>query len=220
MANVGDLFVNVRARTSALTKGLQGARRRMSNFAKSSGGMIAGIAAGFGLFKLGEKVLGAMVYHSDEFGSAWANINNVIQEMLGELANELGPTLAEGVNGLADWMKNSEGLRDLFKGIGMVFDSVLIPGAQKFFEWMSKASDFVADAISWATGVTKTQKNLAMGLDENGDISWEAAEKSARANPNSRGALMAKASRAAAAGDSAASEMYLRQIRDRLEVPR
>ena len=176
MANVGDLFVNVRARTSALTKGLQGARRRMSNFAKSSGGMIAGIAAGFGLFKLGEKLLGAMVYHSEEFGQAWANINNVIQEMLGELANELGPVFAQGANDLADWMKNSEGLRDLFEGLGMVFESVLIPGARKFFEFMDKASTLIADAINWATGVSETQQNLAMGLDENGDISWQAAE--------------------------------------------
>jgi hypothetical protein len=218
MANVGDLFVNVRARTSALTKGLQGARRRMSNFAKSSGGMIAGIAAGFGLFKLGEKFLGAMVYHSEEFGQAWANINNVIQEMLGELANELGPVFAQGANDLADWMKNSEGLRDLFEGLGMVFESVLIPGARKFFEFMDKASTIIADAISWATGVSETQQNLAMGLDENGDISWQAAERTAQ-DQTRRGALMAKAARASAAGDSAASEMYLRQIRDRLEVP-
>jgi len=218
MANVGDLFVNVRARTSALTKGLQGARRRMSNFAKSSGGMIAGIAAGFGLFKLGEKFLGAMVYHSEEFGQAWANINNVIQEMLGELANELGPVFAQGANDLADWMKNSEGLRDLFEGLGMVFESVLIPGARKFFEFMDKASTLIADAINWATGVSETQQNLAMGLDENGDISWQAAERTAQ-DQTRRGALMAKAARASAAGDSAASEMYLRQIRDRLEVP-
>ena len=100
----------------------------------------------------------------------------------------------------------------------MVFESVLIPGARKFFEFMDKASTLIADAINWATGVSETQQNLAMGLDENGDISWQAAERTAQ-DQTRRGALMAKAARASAAGDSAASEMYLRQIRDRLEVP-
>ena len=47
MANVGDLFVNVRARTTALTRGLRSARRSVRRFASSTTGLLSGIAAGF-----------------------------------------------------------------------------------------------------------------------------------------------------------------------------
>ena len=219
MATAGDIFVNVRAKTSALTKGLKAARRKLSAFAKSASGMFVGIAAVFGIFKLGQKLLGAMVYHSDEFRAAWAALNNAATKMMMTLAEKIGPALASGANQLADWLANSATLRDYFAMIGEVITETLIPAAKTFFGFMDRASDGIADMISELTGVNQTQRNLEQGLQADGTSVVDAAYDQAQ-DRTRRGALMAKYNAANVAGNSAAAEMYLRQIRDRVEVPR
>ena len=218
MAVVGDLFVNVRARTAALTKGLGRAHRQLGKFARSGTGMIAGLAAGFGVFKLGETVLGRIVYHSDDFREAWANARNGINDLLAEMATKLGPVMAEGINGFNEWMESSDYVHDVFEGL-VVLIGKIGKGMRVVADFMDKASTKIADVINEFTGVNETQRRLEKGLQADGRTTAQAiADEAARGGR--RGALMAQARQAFAAGDETRGEALLRQIRDRIEVPR
>lgn len=218
MAVIGDLFVNVRARTAALTKGLGRARRQLGKFARSGTGMIAGLAAGFGLFKVGQAALGAMVYHSDEFRAAFANARNTINLLLAEMATKLGPVLAEGINGFNEWMASSDYVHDVMSGLVVVIRKIgqALRGIAGF---MDKTSTKIADVISRFTGVSQTQRDLERGLQADGRTTAQAIADEAE-RVGRRGALMAQARMAFAAGDQTTGEALLRQIRDRIEVPR
>lgn len=180
--------------------------------------MIAGLAAGFGVFKVAELVLGRMVYHSDEFREAWANARNGINDLLAEMATKLGPVMAEGINGFNEWMESSDYVHDVMSGLVVVIGKIgkALKGIAGF---MDKTSTKIADVISRFTGVTETQRNLEKGLQADGRTTAQAiADEAARGGR--RGALMAQARQAFAAGDETTGESLLRQIRDRIEVPR
>ena len=247
MAVVGDLFVNVRARTAGLNKGLERARRSLTRFARSGGAMIAGLAAGFTGFKLLQLLFSRLLYYSKEFGQAWARVSNAVNGVLEDLANELGPELAKGLNDLADWVENSDDVRNAFVGLAELFKQVLIPAAKEFFKFIDKASTIIAKAFPNALqggaqdrmqGLGQDIENLAGGGDIGATVRRLFERKIAPAKllgeyffgeptpamggtvRSGRGRLMAQADAAFAAGDTDAANELLRQIRNRLEVPR
>ena len=106
MASVGDLFVNVRAKTQGLNSGLKKANRSISSFAGTAAKSLGAIAAGFAIFKTLKKVGGmffsSLMYKSEEFRSAWANLNNQLVATFGKLAQRWGPALANVLDSLAE----------------------------------------------------------------------------------------------------------------------
>jgi hypothetical protein len=151
MANVGDLFINVRAKTSGLTKGLRSARRSLANFARSGTAIIAGIGAAFGVFKLFDFLMGSLIGHSKEFREAWAKIGTEIAGLGADFAKEFGPALAKGISDLAEWLATSEAIRDTFRGMGEALDflSPIFDGLAKSFMWWQKQ---IEKFMNWLAG--------------------------------------------------------------------
>ena len=163
MATVGDLFVNVRAKTGALTKALGKTRRRLTRFARSGQGMIAGVAAGFGAFKVGNFILGQMFAHSTEFRQAWAKIINLAGDFGKKLAAKVGPQLAAGINFLAAWLEKTGYIDDLFDGISAAIDLIgpAFKGAFKWIEWAIKRYEYLLDLIM---GTSAKREKLGQGI--------------------------------------------------------
>ena len=169
MANVGDLFINVRAKTSGLTKGLRSARRSLTNFARSGTAIIAGIGAAFGVFKLFDFLMGSLIGHSKEFREAWAEIGTVFAELGGEFAKEFGPSLAKGISDLAEWLATSDAIRDTFRGMGEALDFLgpIFDGLAKSFMWWQKQLE---KFMNWLAGSEKTMKDLGVGITDPSQI--------------------------------------------------
>ena len=165
MAVVGDLFVQVKANTAALTKGLAGARRSLRRFSRSGAGLLAGVAAGFGAWKLGSKVLGTMMHTSQEFREAWANVHNAVNGLLADLGAELGPILADGLNSLTEWLSTSEYLQDTISGLGQVMRDVVFPAVRAVVNLLESGSDTLAGWINRLTGVTEEWEKLQQPVD-------------------------------------------------------
>ena len=163
MATVCDLFVNVRAKTGMLTKALSKTRRRLTRFARSGQGMIAGVAAGFGAFKVGNFILGQMFAHSTEFRQAWAKIINLAGDFGKKLAEKVGPQLAAGVNFLADWLEKTGYVEDLFDGISAAID-LIAPAFKQAFEWIDKAATGLGDLLSLLDGTKAERDKLGQGI--------------------------------------------------------
>lgn len=214
MATVGDLFVQIRGRTDGLTKALKGARRRLRSFAASGTGMLAGIAAGFGAWKLGSVIMGQLLTESDEFRENWAKLQNTITNLLGELAAELGPILADAVSDMADWLANSEYVENAISGIGTALSEYVIPAIRTAIGWLETGSNYLAEWLEYFMGVEKQREALAQGVDM-GEIEALVAERRARGARGSGPELAG-----AGAGGGGMSDQYLREIRDRIEVPR
>ena len=219
MAVVGDLFVNVRARTGGLTKGLRRARQKMQTFGKSAGGIITGLAAGFGLFKLGSAAMSALVFHSKDFGEAWARVHNTVNELFKSLAEKIGPVLADGLNSLADWLENSSYIHDLFEGLAHVLQDAVVPAIRWLFDKMEAGADKLAEWITLLTGVRKESDRIGKGFTSVDAVQNDAIARG-EISKNRRGIIMAQANAQFAAGNSTRGEELLRQIRDRIEVPR
>ena len=164
MANVGDLFINVRAKTSGLTKGLRSARRSLANFARSGTGIIAGIGAAFGIFKLFDFMMGSLIGHSKEFRESWAQLQTSINEAGQEFAKQFGPQLAQGVEDLSKWVSESEALRDVFAGIGPLFTDIIIPAISAAYQAMQPFANALADMISDMTGVTEEMRKAGQAI--------------------------------------------------------
>lgn len=164
MANVGDLFINVRAKTGALTKGLRSARRKLSNFAKSGTGIIAGIGAAFGIFKTFNFLMGSLLGHSQEFREEWAKLGAAITEAGKEFATQFGPQLADGLSKLSKWVGESQALRDIIAGIGPLFTDIIIPAARAFYDALKLPRDLISDMISDMTGVTEEMRKAGQAI--------------------------------------------------------
>ena len=164
MANVGDLFINVRAKTSGLTKGLRSARRSLANFARSGTGIIAGIGAAFGIFKTFDFMMGSLIGHSKEFRESWAQLQTSINEAGQEFAKQFGPQLAQGVADLSKWVSESETLRDVFAGIGPLFTDIIIPAISAAYNAMQPFANALADIISDMTGVTEEMRKAGQAI--------------------------------------------------------
>lgn len=160
MAVVGDLFVQVRARTDSLTKGLRNARRSLQSFSRTGAGLIAGVAAGFSAWKIADRVLGTMMHSSAEFRDAWAGVQNTVNALLAELGAELGPILAEGLNDLNEWVKNSDYLRDIIEGLGIALREYVFPAVKDIVAAFERGSTVLAGWISDLTGVTDEWERL------------------------------------------------------------
>lgn len=164
MANVGDLFINVRAKTSGLTKGLRSARRSLANFARSGTGIIAGIGAAFGIFKTFDFMMGSLIGHSKEFRESWAQLQTSINEAGQEFAKQFGPQLAQGISDLSKWVSESQALRDVFAGIGPLFTDIIIPAISAAYQAMQPFANALADIISDMTGVTEEMRKAGQAI--------------------------------------------------------
>lgn len=212
MATVGDLFVQIRGKTDGLTKALRGARRRLKAFASSGAGMVAGVAAGLGAWKLFDTIMGHLLSSSGEFRESWANLQNTISDIMSELAETLGPILADAVNGMAEWLETSEFAHNAIEGIGIALEEYVIPAIKTAVEWLETGSNMLADWITELTGVNDEMEALAAPVAQS-DIDALVAERAARGARGSSGDPLL-------AGFDTTATSYLRDIRDRVEVPR
>ena len=215
MANVGDLFINVRAKTSGLTKGLRSARRSLANFAKSGTSIIAGIGAAFGIFKVFKFLMGSLIGHSAEFREAWAKIGTVIAEAGASFAKEFGPGLAKGISDLAEWLATSDAIRDTFRGMGIaleflkpIFDGL----AKSFMFWQKTIEKF----LNWLNGSGEQMAALGQGITPQ--------ELQSMGVPGSGPDQKRRdaAARAATSTDTLTAEFlkYQKRIAERVEIPK
>ena len=104
MASIGDLFVSVRAKTQGLDKGLRKANRSIKSFSRSAAGALAVLGAGFlgfkGIQAVFSRFFSSLMYHSDEFRTAWIKMSNTMRETFAKLAVQWGPRLAKMIESL------------------------------------------------------------------------------------------------------------------------
>mgnify|MGYP003653619998 FL=1 len=215
MANVGDLFINVRAKTSGLTKGLRSARRSLANFARSGTAIIAGIGAAFGVFKLFDFLMGSLIGHSKEFREAWAKIGTEIAGLGADFAKEFGPALAKGISDLAEWLATSEAIRDTFRGMGEALDflSPIFDGLSESFMWWQKQ---IEKFMNWLAGSEEIMAKAGQAISPE--------ELRALSIPRSGPAAEARAlgAQKATSRDYLNAEMlkYQKRIAERVEIPK
>lgn len=215
MANVGDLFINVRAKTGALQKGLRSARRSLSKFAKSGTGIIAGIGGAFGIFKTFQFLMGSLIGHSQEFREAWAKVGAAVAEIGADFAKQFGPPLAEGLSKLAEWLSTSEAIQQLFEGMGIalkflepIFDGL----AKSFMFWQNAIEKF----LRWLNGTDAAMDELGKGITDPSQIQ---DKTSFRNEIGTRG--VARGMELGADSDALQfSNRYLKEIAQRVEVPK
>ena len=164
MANVGDLFINVRAKTSGLTKGLRSARRSLTKFARSGTGIIAGIGGAFGIFKTFQFMMGSLIGNSKEFREAWARVGIAINEAGADFARQFGTSLAEGLDDLSKWVSESQALRDVIGGIGPLFTDVIIPAISGAYAALEPFRIALAAIIEDIMGLPSQMDKLGEGI--------------------------------------------------------
>ena len=219
MANVGDLFINVRAKTGALQKGLRSARRSLSKFAKSGTGIIAGIGGAFGIFKTFQFLMGSLIGQSQKFREAFAKLGILVAQMGADFATKFGPTLAKGLNSLTEWLATSTAIRDLFEGMGIAlkFLEPIFDGLAKSFMFWQKA---IEKFINWLNGTDAAMENLGKGITDPSQI--ESAGEFRRrigASPGVNAFNQGQEFGNTAAGQEFASK-WLKTIAERVEVPK
>jgi hypothetical protein len=215
MANVGDLFINVRAKTGALQKGLRSARRSLSKFAKSGTGIIAGIGGAFGIFKTFQFLMGSLIGHSQEFREAWAKVGAAVAEIGADFAKQFGPPLAEGLSKLAEWLLTSEAIQQLFEGMGMAlkFLEPIFDGLAKSFMFWQKAIEKFLRLIN---GTDAAMDALGQGITDPSQIQ---DKDSFRKEIGTQG--VARGMELGADSDALQfSNRYLKEIAQRVEVPK
>ena len=215
MANVGDLFINVRAKTGALQKGLRSARRSLSKFAKSGTGIIAGIGGAFGIFKTFQFLMGSLIGHSQEFREAWAKVGAAVAEIGADFAKQFGPPLAEGLSKLAEWLSTSEAIQQLFEGMGMAlkFLEPIFDGLAKSFMFWQKAIEKFLRLIN---GTDAAMDALGQGITDPSQIQ---DKDSFRKEIGTQG--VARGMELGADSDALQfSNRYLKEIAQRVEVPK
>ena len=218
MANVGDLFINVRAKTSGLTKGLRSARRSLTKFARSGTGIIAGIGGAFGIFKTFQFMMGSLIGNSKEFREAWARVGIAINEAGAEFARQFGTSLAEGLDDLAKWVSESQALRDVIGGIGPLFTDIIIPAISTAYKLLEPFRLALAAIIEDIMGLPSQMDKLGEGISP---------EELASINKGTGGMtprLMREMGEATAGLDTdslmAQQVAYTKQIASRVEVPK
>ncbi len=217
MANVGDLFVNVRARTTALTRGLRSARRSVRRFATSTTGLLAGIGAGLLGFKAFSFVMGSLITGSKEFREQFARLKNTITDLGQEFARRFGTQLASGVSDLADWLATSEKLREVIEGIGPLFTDVIIPAVQMLARILDPVAEAIAAIINEVTGVNSEMRKLGKGISDPSEI------ESATRFRSSIGVRSREQRFALAAQNEETTrlaEIYFRRMDEKTAVPR
>ena len=170
MANVGDLFVNVRARTTALTRGLRSARRSVRRFASSTTGLLAGIGAGLVAFQTFSFVMGSLITGSKDFREQFAKLKNQITEAGQVFARQFGGQLATGLSDLSDWIASSQTLREIFEGIGPLFTDIIIPAVKVLSNILEPFRRLLAWMIENVTGTTAKMKELEQGITDPSQI--------------------------------------------------
>ena len=219
MANVGDLFINVRAKTSGLTKGLRKARRSLANFAKSGTSIIAGIGAAFGIFKVFKFLMGSLIGHSEEFRTAWAKIGTAVAEAGASFAKEFGPGLAKGLSSLSEWLGTSEAIRDMFRGMGeaLKFLEPIFDGLAKSFMFWQKA---IEKFLNWLAGSDKTMKDLGVGITDPSQLPSAEAFKQSTGATTRHGFGSGAEFGSSEGGQAFANDYWLKTIAQRVEVPK
>tara|TARA_R110000751_G_scaffold106870_1_gene203028 strand:+ start:650 stop:1309 length:660 start_codon:yes stop_codon:yes gene_type:complete len=219
MANVGDLFINVRAKTSGLTKGLRSARRSLKTFAKSAGGIVAGIGAAFGIFKLFSFAMGSLIGHSRDFRRSWSEIQNAISQAGAEFATQFGPQLSRGLTDLSKWVSESESLRLVIAGIGPLFTDIIIPAVQTLWKLLEPLQKLLAWIIEHTTGTSKQMKDLGLGISDPDDTRMRGGGVGRRSRDIQYTMGSAAAWGRSEAGQAAANR-WLQTIAENVEVPK
>ena len=220
MANVGDLFINVRAKTGALQKGLRSARRSLSKFAKSGTAIIAGIAGAFGIFKTFQFLMGSLIGNSKEFREAWAKIGIQIAEAGKVFARKFGSSLAKGLSDLSKWASESETLKEIFEGIGPLFTDIIIPAVQTLSSILEPFRRLLAWMISNLDGTSQKMAELGKGITDPSQIESAADFRSSiGARPVAGGFGPGQEFGNTAAGQELATK-FLKTIAERVEVPK
>ena len=219
MANVGDLFINVRAKTSGLTKGLRGARRSLANFAKSGTGIIAGIGGAFGIFKTFQFLMGSLIGHSKEFREAWAKIGTALAGIGKSFAKEFGPALARGISDLAEWLATSDAIQDTFRGMGeaLKFLEPIFDGLAKSFMFWQKA---IEKFLNWLNGSDEKMKDLGVGITDPSQLPSEEAFKQSTGATKRHGFGAGMEFGNSSEGQAFANDYWLKTIAQRVEVPK
>ena len=161
--SIGNLFINVKATTGQFTKSLGNIRRRLRTFATSGMGMIAGIAAGFGAWKIGSTIFGQLLAHNKEFRESWAKVQNTVMDLIANLANKFGPAFADGLNALAEWLETSTFIESVFDGISTALEYIG-PLLKDMLDGLVTAQDKLAEFFNWATGTTAQAEENAKGI--------------------------------------------------------
>lgn len=180
--------------------------------------MLAGIAAGFGAWKLFDTIMGQLLANSSEFRESWAKLQNTINDILGKLAEELGPILAEAVSDMADWIENSDYVKDLIEGIGVALSEYVIPAIRTAVGWLEDGSNYLAEWFEWFMGVEEQRNKLAQPVDM-GEIEAMVAARGGFAQP-SRSRVGFEVAGGSMFGSDGRALNYLATIADRTEVPR
>ena len=218
MANVGDLFINVRAKTSGLTKGLRSARRSLTKFARSGTGIIAGIGGAFGIFKTFQFMMGSLIGNSKEFREAWARVGIAINEAGADFARQFGTSLAEGLDDLSKWVSESQALRDVIGGIGPLFTDVIIPAISGAYAALEPFRIALAAIIEDIMGLPSQMDKLGEG------ISPEELERINKGTSGMSPRFIREMGEATAGIDvdglMAQQVAYTKQIASRVEVPK
>lgn len=161
--SVGNLFVNVRARTQGFSKALSNVRRRLRTFATSGMGLLAGMGAAFLTWRAGVTIFANMLARSKEMRTAWAGVKNTINEMIGEFVDRFGPSIAKGLNDFKEWMTSSEYVRDVFDG--MVLGAELVVDSVKaMIKWFDDGVKRYTKFFDFISGTTAKREELGQGL--------------------------------------------------------
>ena len=220
MANVGDLFINVRAKTGALQKGLRNARRSLKTFAKSAGGIVAGIGAAFGVFKLFSFAMGSLIGHSRDFRRSWAEIRNAITEAGAEFATQFGPQLSRGLSDLSKWVATSESLRLIIAGIGPLFTDIIIPAVRTLWKILEPLQRLLAWIIEHTGGTSKQMKDLGIGISDPDDTRIRGGGAGRRPRNNDPGTIGSVAAWGRSQAGQDAGNRWLQTIAENVEVPK
>lgn len=161
--SVGNLFVNVRARTQGFSKALGNVRRRLRTFATSGMGLLAGMGAAFLTWRTGVTIFANMLARSKEMRTAWAGVKNTINEMIQEFVDRFGPSIAKGLNDFKGWMSSSDYVREVFDGMVLGIE-LIITGVKGLIKWLDAAVERYTKIFDFLAGTTGKREKLGQGL--------------------------------------------------------
>ena len=161
--SVGNLFVNVRARTQGFSKALGNVRRRLRTFATSGMGLLAGMGAAFLTWRTGVTIFANMLARSKEMRTAWAGVKNTINEMIQEFVDRFGPSIAKGLNDFKGWMSSSDYVREVFDGMVLGIE-LIITGVKGLIKWLDAAVERYTKIFDFLAGTTGKREKLGKGL--------------------------------------------------------
>lgn len=127
--------------------------------------MILSVLGGFGAMRVFNYVMAQMVGHSQDVRTEFANIKNAIMEMGAELAKQFGPTLAESLNQMSEWLGKSTEARAAMEGLGIFLTELVVPAVKAVAKYFEIAWGFYSKIIEFFSGTTAESMRLSAGVD-------------------------------------------------------